>query len=160
MIPAKRMLHTKIWYSDQFASLKPIECLLYIGMITLGDDDGRLRGDGRFLGGQIFPFRKISPRQVEKMRDRIAEVGLIVIYSTQKGLCISHPNWNQYQTLRKDRAKPSDIPPPLVANPQPTDNQASAQGNSERRKENRSGTEDIRSILARRFPDQNNTQGN
>ena len=149
------MLHTKIWFSDQFAALKPLECLLYIGMITLGDDDGRLRGYARFLGGQIFPFRKISARQVEKMRDRIAEVGLIVIYSTQKGLCISHPNWTLYQTLRKDRAKPSDIPAPLVASPLPSDNQVSAQGRSERREENINGSEHIRSILARKFNDPN-----
>ncbi len=127
MIPTRRMLHSKIWHSDQFAMLKPLEGLLYIGMITLGDDEGRLRGDGRFLKSQLFPYSKIGVRQVETMRNRIAEIGLIVVYPSQNGTCIWHPNWTKYQILRHDRAKPSEFPPPPVANSPPSGNQTSTQ---------------------------------
>lgn len=112
MTPIRRMVHSKIWDSDQVALLRPIEALLYIGMITLGDDYGRLRGDARFLNARIFPYRKVSDRQVEQMRDRITEVGLITVYSDEKAIYIRHPNWERHQTLRPDKLKVSQFPAP------------------------------------------------
>lgn len=111
-MPNKRMIHTKIWVSNQFNQLKPLERLLYIGMITLGDYHGRLRGDANYLRRQFFYQDKIGPGKIAKMRDRIAEVGLIEFYSVENGEYIFHPNWMKYQTLDARSAKPSDFPPP------------------------------------------------
>jgi len=106
------MIHTKIWVSNQFNSIKPLERLLYIGMITLGDDDGRLRGDGAYLRHNIFPFDKIGAKKVEVMRDRIAEVGLIIVYASNDNVLIQHPKWNDYQKLVKKYRKLYGFPPP------------------------------------------------
>lgn len=111
-MPNKRMIHTKIWVSKQVNSLKPLERLLYIGMITMADDDGRLRGDGVYLRHNFFPFDKIGPIKVERMRDRIEEVGLIIVYEVNDNVYISHPKWNDHQTLKKDRYKTYGFPPP------------------------------------------------
>lgn len=111
-MPNKRMIHTKIWVSDQLNQLKPLERLLYIGMITLGDYEGRLRGDAKYLRRQLFYDDKIGHVKIARMRDRIAEVGLIEFYSNENGEYISHPNWNKYQRLDTRSAKPSDFPPP------------------------------------------------
>lgn len=122
------MVHSKIWYSNQFNDLKPTERLLYIGMITHADDFGRLRGDSPYLKVQIFPYGGVSDLAVDKMRNRIAEVGLITIYSDTEGLYVHHPNWDRYQILRKDRLKVSEFPDPPTDNCPSDDGQLTAQG--------------------------------
>lgn len=115
MRSTRRMIHSKIWDSDQFSLIKPLERLLYIGMISIADDYGRLRGDGNFLRKRFFYSCKIGIKKIEKMRDRIKDVGLIEVYSAKNNVCISHPNWIKYQTLDKSKAKPSDFPEPPSA---------------------------------------------
>lgn len=121
------MVHSKIWYSNQVSQLKPGEQLLYIGMITLGDDEGRLRGEARYLRAHIFPYGGVSDARVEKMRDKIVEVGLIAIYSDKDGTYIRHPNWEKYQTLRQDKLKVSQLPPPPDTTRPSADGQAAAE---------------------------------
>jgi hypothetical protein len=110
MIPRCRMLYSKIWSSNQVTELKPIEVMLYIGMISLGDDEGKLKGNPRYLRSQIFPYWSVSPEKTQKMIDRIVEVGLIELYSDENGIYIAHPNWYKYQKLRRDRANISEFP--------------------------------------------------
>lgn len=111
-VPNKRMIHSRIWISKQFTQLKPLERYLYIGMISFGDYHGLLRGDVTFLRREFFYNDRIGKRKIEKMRDQIAEVGLIEFYSDKNGEYISHPNWNKYQRLDTRSAKPSEYPDP------------------------------------------------
>ena len=123
----RRMVHSKIWESQQVESLKPLERLLYIGMITIADDEGRLRGDGEYLRRHLFYRDRIGPGKLKKMRNRIWEAGLIEVYTTKEGTFISHPKWNKYQTLEKRRCKPSDFPPSPAGQSPASDTQDSAQ---------------------------------
>lgn len=112
-VPTKRMIHTRIWISKQFNQLSAAERLLFIGMITLGDYHGRLRGDSTYLKREFFyQDKKIGIERVRNMRDRIAEVGLIELYSDENGEYISHPRWKTYQILDRRSAKPSEYPDP------------------------------------------------
>ena len=112
MVPRCRLVHSKIWSSNQVALLTDREQILYIGMITLGDYHGRLNGDSRYLRSTIFPYRDVGLKKVEQMRDRIAEVGLVLLYSDKNGSYIQHPNWQIYQSLRQDRPRASEFPDP------------------------------------------------
>lgn len=147
MPPKKRMLHSKIWVSDQFTKLSFGERLLFIGMITLGDDEGLFLCSGRYLKAQIFPYdKKISPSMVEKMRDQIAEVGLIKLDKYEDKLIGCHPKWNKYQTLRKDRRQLSEFSNSLVdvlfvSGDQLTTQQNQTQHQQKTTKENENTTE-------------------
>ena len=126
------MLHDSIWESKQFCLLTPSARLLYIGLITLGDDDGRLKGDPALLRSKIFPRDPaIKVEEVLEWLEEIVACGLIVRYSMSGDDYLVHPNWFKYQTLRADRKKESNIPTPpsdlLPTNGQPDDNQTSAQ---------------------------------
>lgn len=121
------MIHTKIWDSGQVLKLRPIERLLFIGMITLGDDEGRLRGDAIYLRKMIFPNDKYSRRQVEEMCRSIENQGLILMYEVEKSKYIQHPSWARYQKLRTERCKQSDFPPPPADIRQTSVRQSSAQ---------------------------------
>lgn len=114
------MIHTTIWSSGQVSKLSVEARLLYIGTITLSDDDGRLKGNPAFLRSQIFPYDDLTTDQVRKWLDEIVKIGLITVYNIDDDDYLYHPNWKEYQTLRADRKKESHIPSP---NCQPSDNQ-------------------------------------
>lgn len=109
----RRMLYAKIWGSEQFGLLEPMARLLYIGCITLADDDGRMKANPKFLRGQIFPYDDISVEQVCEWRDQISRLGLVEIYGHGEIEYLSHPKWKTYQYIRSDRYQKSHLPSPL-----------------------------------------------
>lgn len=128
---AKRMLNTDIWKSKQVSNLSIQARLLYVGLITFGDDDGRLNGDPALLRSQIFPRdEKVTVAEVTKWLEEIVASGLVVKYTANGDDYLAHPNWTRYQTIRADRQKESNIPPPpadlVTAELQPSVNQVSA----------------------------------
>lgn len=129
----KRMLHHKVWKSIQFSKLEYWERLLYLGTLTLADDDGRFIANSKILKAEIFPLDDpIDSKMIDEMKSHIKKVGLVKFYEideTEYGL---HPKWKLYQSLRKDRRKISAIPPPPEENNlepvrQPSDTQVTTQ---------------------------------
>lgn len=113
----RRMLYTKLWTSEQFGQLTDKAKLLYIGSITLADDDGRLLGNPAYLRGQIFPYdEKLSVTETLQLRNEVEKSGLFSVYEAQNGSkkqeIITHPNWEEYQKIRKDLYKKSQYPSP------------------------------------------------
>lgn len=123
----KRMLHASIWESTQFTRMKDKAKLLYIGLITIADDDGRFKADPKLLRAKIFPFDKIGSKRITILLESIQNEKLIRLYEINNESFGFHPNWDKYQTLRKDRLKPSNIPSPPTTNCQPNGNQRCAQ---------------------------------
>lgn len=142
------MLHTDIWKSKQVSGLSIQARLLYIGLITLGDDDGRLNGDAALLRSQIFPRdEKVSIADVSKWLEEIVSAGLIVKYTANGDDYLAHPNWTRYQTLRADRRKDSNIPSPpadvMATIEQPLVNQESAKDKVSKEKEGKLNAQQI-----------------
>ena len=127
MATDKRMIHQKIFESEQFNRLTLAERLLYIALIDFADDEGRFRMDASFWKRRVFYSDRIGQIKVQKMLDHITETALIVRYKVKECVYARHPNWNRYQTLRNDRCKPSDFPPPPADILPPNDNQLTAQ---------------------------------
>lgn len=121
------MIHTTIWVSGQVAKLSRDARLLFIGTITIADDDGRLKGSPAYLRSQIFPYDEdVTIGDVRKWLDEILKLKLITKYIVEEEDYLSHPNWTEYQTLRSDRRKESHIPSPdssVTTTRQPNDNQ-------------------------------------
>lgn len=110
------MVHERIWDCEQFIQLKPTARLLFIGLVVGADDEGCFRADARYWKRKVFHSDRIGVPTIEKMFDEMHGCGLITIGETKKGLAGYHPNWHKYQTLRRDRSKPSDYSDILVAN--------------------------------------------
>ncbi len=111
-----RMVHKKIWDSDQFNGLSIPERLLFIGLITMADDEGCFRGDAAYWRRIIFYSDRIGAPKVQIMLDHIAAAGLIVMGETKKGLAGYLPTWRSHQSLRLDRSKASEFIELLVDN--------------------------------------------
>lgn len=107
----KRMIHIKIWQNEEFATLSPLARLLYIGLITLADDDGRLKGNSALIKSQIFPFdAKMTIEIFKNLLKEVVKTKFIEIYRVKSDYFIEHLNWKRYQWIRKELYKPSFLP--------------------------------------------------
>lgn len=114
------MVHASIWSSEQVGKLSPQARLLYIATITLGDDAGRIKASAGYLRAQAFPYDDTTIADVEKWLSEIENARLLVRYDVDGTAYAYHPKWGDYQTIRADRRKSSNIPAPAG---QPNDNQ-------------------------------------
>jgi len=111
----KRFLTPDIWSDAAFRKLPRNERLLFIGMITLADDEGRLQASPAYLRGSIFPDdRDLTDDDVKQMRDRIVRRNRNVrLYKVARIHYILFKNWSRYQA--PSHPTPSRIPPPPVS---------------------------------------------
>jgi len=109
------MVHVSIWASGQVAKLSRDARLLYVGLITLGDDDGRLRGAPALIRSQILPYDDdVKVADVARWIGEIEAKKLIVRYEVEGEEFMLHPKWEDYQLLREDRRRDSNIPAPTL----------------------------------------------
>lgn len=95
----KRMIDPDIWDDSKFNQLDQAGKLIFIGMITLANDQGKLRADPRILKSKVFPYNNIDLQNVEKAVQQIADLGMITYYEVAGEHFARLSNWNKYQTL-------------------------------------------------------------
>lgn len=108
----KRMVHDTLFSSENMSELPIDGRYLYIATIVHADDEGRMRADPKFLKLKAFPFDNHTVDKVRTLRNQLSTKGIITIYQVSGKEYLFHPNWEKWQTLRKDRKKPSDCPAP------------------------------------------------
>ena len=107
------MVHTSMWASGQVSKLSRDARLLYVGMITLGDDDGRLKGSPALIRSQLYPYDEdVKVADVERWIKEIEAQKLVVGYCIGDECFFYHPKWEDYQHIREDRRRESNIPAP------------------------------------------------
>lgn len=126
------MIHTSIWASGQFSKLSQGARLTFIGIITLGDDDGRLKGSPSLIRSQLYPYDEdIKVANVATWIKEIIAQKLVVEYEIEDEPYLYHPKWEDYQNIREDRRRESHIPAPgftfseVTTKRQPNGNQVS-----------------------------------
>lgn len=131
-----RMLHNSISKSLQVSNLPIPAILLFTWIIAHADDEGRLKGDPRFIKMAVVPGIKWSYQIIAKYLNLIKDAGLIYYWQQNNEWFIEFVKWDKYQTIREDRRKPSYLPSyshtndsQLVTISQPNDNQQSTQDN-------------------------------
>lgn len=118
------MIYAKLLSNQELGSIPVAARYLYVGMVVLADDEGRLNGSPAYLRGQVFTYDgDITNDDVANWTSMLSVLELIKVYSVNKATYIQHPKWNEYQLLRKDRISTSQIPAPDGW--QPNDNQVS-----------------------------------
>jgi len=129
------MIDPKIWVNLKVGSLPDAGRLLFIGIFSTADDDGRLEADPKFLKATIFPYDdQKTIGAVRELRDDCARLGLIRVYSKNSREYLDIPGWHEHQMIRKDRYNPSKHPnfdnadKEMATNRQPDDNQMATSG--------------------------------
>jgi len=109
-MPTRRMIHVELWQSETIARLTRDQRLLFIGLFSNADDQGRLRGHPMVVRSIVYPYDDISLEQMEA--DLAALVGgdFIIRYGSGTKSLIQIKNWWTYQ--QPQWAYPSAHPPP------------------------------------------------
>lgn len=109
----KRMIDPSIWSDEKLGLLTPLHRLLFIGLFSNADDEGRLPGHPNYIKSLIFPYdNDITPQNVETMLNDLNSKGLILTYMVNGQRYIQVVNFLKYQKI--NRPTPSKIPPPPV----------------------------------------------
>lgn len=86
--------------------------LLYMGLWNLADEHARLRGDPRYIKGQLFAYDDdLTPAAVDLLVDELARLGKAQRYRVGGGRYIFLPKLGAHQRLEPDKT-PSRLPAP------------------------------------------------
>lgn len=107
----RRMIDPAIWQSEDFAKLTLLARLLFIGMFSLADDEGKGRAKPIYLKSVIFPYEEdLRLIDVEKALSEIGTNMSVTLYSHDGSDYYLLKNWDKWQ--RVDKPQPSKIPFP------------------------------------------------
>ena len=107
-----RTVKPDIWGDDKTGMLGPRGQLLFIGLISIADDEGYLRGHPAYIKGQIWPYHDLSSEEVQMFLDELQENELVLQYGSADGSqrYIRINNWAKHQ--RVSHPKKSTFPKP------------------------------------------------
>ena len=106
----RRMIHDCIWQSESFSALTYRQRVLWIGLITTADDQGRGRAHPGLVRAAVFPFDVVSQEDIQDDLDAISAAGMVLIYQVDDKDFYQVIHWWDYQTPQW--VGPSDFPAP------------------------------------------------
>jgi len=118
-LPRQRFIWPGIWKDPVFGRLNSDEQLLFIGLFSIADDEGRLLADAAYLRSELFPYKKYTEARVRKLKETLdSKCTNIHLYEADGVKYIALLRWSEYQ--KPKYPTPSKIPPPfLQASPRP-----------------------------------------
>jgi hypothetical protein len=106
----RRMIHDCIWQSESFSALTYRQRVLWIGLITTADDQGRGRAHPGLVRAAVFPFDVVSQDEVQDDLQAISDAGMVLLYQVEDKVYYQVVHWWEYQTPQW--VGPSDFPAP------------------------------------------------
>jgi len=106
-----RMIHTRIWRSETLCSYGLRERLLWIGLVTNADDQGRGRAHPGLVRADIFPLEDVPLADIEQALRQFSADDMLILYQDGTKQLYQVANWWDYQGAM-NWAWPSDYPPP------------------------------------------------
>jgi hypothetical protein len=106
----KRMIHRSLWKSENLAACDMTTRLLFIGIITNADDQGRLQSHPALLRSEIFPFDDIALKTIEHGLRLLEDQKSLICYTAGGKALVQVAHWWEYQ--QPSWAWPSDLPAP------------------------------------------------
>jgi hypothetical protein len=110
----KRMIDPSFWVDEKLGTCEPLARILFMGLISQADDEGRLNGHPALIKSLIFPYdHEVTVQNVDAWLILLsaAERRLIVRYEVGNQKYIVIPNFKKHQTINKPQA--SKLPAPV-----------------------------------------------
>lgn len=118
MRPRIRSLKPEAIRHRKIGPLPDREFRLWIGMLTLADDEGRLVADDEQLRVEVFGYhQKVTGHDIDKALTRLDKDGLIRLYKVEGTVYAMFPSWHDHQRI--NRPTPSCLPPAEQGSPVP-----------------------------------------
>lgn len=105
-----RTLKPEVWQDEKVVDLSRDARLLFVGLITMADDEGRLRAPTAGILGHVFPHDDDAVTFLATWLDEIVTAGLILRYRNNDKPYIAFRHWRRHQKI--NRPTKSTLPPP------------------------------------------------
>jgi hypothetical protein len=111
--PRIRTIKPELW-QDQDLQLLPVHArLLFIGLLSNADDEGRLEGHSGLIRARIFPCdADVTNRRIEGWLEALEEGRFVALYAVSGRPYIEITNWLKHQKINRPTA--SSIPDPSL----------------------------------------------
>ncbi len=112
-----RTIKPDYWGDPKTARISLPARLLFVGLLTEADDEGRFLASGKKLAGGLFPNDDdVTPKKVMDWLTELERVGFVERY-TVEGIAYAHiPAFNDHQRI--SHPSPSRLPSPSCADPE------------------------------------------
>ena len=100
-----RVVKESICDSEKINRLTPFEEVTFYRLLVNADDYGCFDAREMFVKSRLFPLRDIKATEVKKTVERLAEVGLINLYTVKGKPYLIINKWAEHQRLRVSRHK-------------------------------------------------------
>ena len=98
----KRMVDPNIWQSEDFGKLSNLAKIVFIGLFSLADDEGRGRANPMYLKSNLFPYNEgMRSADIEKALLEISSNMSVIFYSCDGSNYYSLLSWNAFQKIEK-----------------------------------------------------------
>jgi hypothetical protein len=105
------MIDPGIWQSQDFGNLTTLAKLVFIGLFSQADDEGRGRANTQYIKNTLFPYdEKMQKSDIEKSFSEIADYMSIRFYEIGGSEYYALTNWSVWQKV--ERPTPSRMPEP------------------------------------------------
>lgn len=111
MMTRQRTIHPDIWQDERIAQMNAVERLLFCGIISIADDEGRLPASPAYLRGQLYPHdERVTTEHVRTWLDGVlAKNPNVLRYHAGDIEYLALLRWRNYQKIGKPQSR---IPAP------------------------------------------------
>lgn len=110
--PRIRTIKPETWADEKIGALSRDARLLFVGLITMADDEGRLRALPAAVIGHAFPYDDdVTPAKLAKWMRELEESGLVVTYTAGDRPYAWLTGWAKHQKI--NRPNLSELPVPV-----------------------------------------------
>ena len=105
----KRMIDPSIWINEDFGALTNLAKLVYIGLISMADDEGRGKASPAYIKAVLFPYNDdLRIADIIKTLLEISSTMSVIFYSCDENTYYTLTSWNIWQKI--DKPSKSKIP--------------------------------------------------
>lgn len=115
--PRIRSLKPEMWADEKIGQISRDARLLFVGLITMADDAGRLRGMPAGILGHVFPYDTDALRKLDGWLSELIESGLVVSYQHGGVTYFYLPGFVRHQVINKRKDSTLPAPPPSFVDP-------------------------------------------
>jgi hypothetical protein len=113
-----RSIKPDVWDDEALGECSTSARLLFVGLITQADDDGRLPGNPRWIASKVYPYDDdITSADIKGWLAELDRVDVVHLYESSGKTYIALPAWDSHQTIDKRYYKPSRLPAPPPERP-------------------------------------------
>lgn len=120
----RRMIDPNIWQSEDFACLSTMARLIFIGLFSQADDEGRGRANPVYIRSTLFTYDKVDISDIEAAMEEIKKHMSITFYTFDDKDYYCLDNWGTWQTIEKPKASKLPAPDTGKISPRPVPGQS------------------------------------